>query len=323
MKELGVVVVTHDSEALLPRCLGALSDDPQVEVLVIDNHSRDGSARVAAALGVSTIPLPENTGFSVACNVGARAIAARCQWVAFVNPDVVVPGAELVRAVREAPADVVALSPMVLDPGGRPQADIARPHPSAWGTAARYLLSARADLPSRTAIRSLHPPPPGIRYIDVAVTSGGCLLVRGDVFAALGGFDEAYFLNMEDVDLCCRLRDHGRRIVIDTEVSAVHAKGTSSSTVSRDQRMFECGRAEMVFFERNRPVWETVLVSASVTAGCIVRSAVRQGLAPQPAGWSSIVPMYRMIVREAAGSVARAVTHVRPAVPGQPVFVSR
>lgn len=323
MNELGVVVVSHNSEALLSGCLGALRDDPHIEVLVVDNHSCDGSVEVATSCMAGAIPLSENTGFSFACNVGARAFADGCRWLAFVNPDVIVSGAELTRAARDAPVDIVAFSPMVLDPAGSPQADIARPEPSVWWTAARYLFSARVDVASRVVRRSLLVPRPGSRYIDVAVTSGGCLLVRREAFAAVGGFDEAYFLNMEDVDLCCRLRTHGGQIAVDAQVRAIHNKGTSSSTTTSDERMFECGRAEVLFFERNRPAWETVLIAASVTSGCIVRSAFRQAMTRSAPGWSAVLPMYPILAGEAAKSVFRALFHARPPASARPAFVSR
>ncbi len=323
MIDLGVVVVSHNSESLLPGCLAALHHNSELEVLVVDNNSGDKSVEVAASNKIETIALSTNTGFSFACNTGARALTDCCHWIAFVNPDVIASGGDLLRAVRDAPADVVAISPLVLDPGGRPQADIARPEPSVWWTIARYLFSARADVASRAAARLVQWPNSGARYIDVPVTSGGCLLVRLETFVAVGGFDEAYFLNMEDVDLCCRLRRHGGRLVIDARVRAIHAKGTSSSTATFDQRLFECGRAEVLYFERNRPLWETVLVASSVVAGCIARSALRHARTRSPRGWLSLLSMYSTLIQQATGSVWRALSHARPPACARPAFVSK
>ncbi|MEW6186778.1 MAG: hypothetical protein AB1585_13670, partial [Thermodesulfobacteriota bacterium] len=52
--------------------------------------------------------------------------------------------------------------------------------------------------------------------------AGIFLLLSSRVFALLNGFDERYFLYFEDVDLCCRIRQAGYRILLDPTVSVVH-----------------------------------------------------------------------------------------------------
>src|SRR5881396_1514977 len=86
--EASVIVVSYNSAELLPRCLSAIARGAQsraVEVIVVDNASRDGSADAARRLGASVVALHRNIGFAAANN---RALAfARGHFVVLVNPD--------------------------------------------------------------------------------------------------------------------------------------------------------------------------------------------------------------------------------------------
>ena len=62
----------------------------------------------------------------------------------------------------------------------------------------------------------------------VEAVSGACMALPREVFARLGGFDESYFLHVEDLDLCRRVRDAGLRVAIAHEIRVVHAGGSSS-----------------------------------------------------------------------------------------------
>ena len=157
--------------------------------------------------------------------------------------------------------------------------------------------------------------------MPVEVTSGACLLIKRDIFERVGGFDERYFLNMEDVDICCRLRKAGGTIVIDTKAVAVHAKGTSSSSTTSEQRLFECARAEVLFFERNRPPWQTMVAAICLGAGSIVRSVVWRLRSDTAGNWRSGLVMYQRLLSEMARSVVRALTGRSVSERALPIFV--
>jgi GT2 family glycosyltransferase len=67
---------------------------------------------------------------------------------------------------------------------------------------------------------------PSVERVDAV--SGACIFVPRAAFEQVGGFDEAYFLHVEDLDLCRRIRDAGDAVAIANEVRVVHAQGSSS-----------------------------------------------------------------------------------------------
>lgn len=75
---------------------------------------------------------------------------------------------------------------------------------------------------------------------DVAWVSGFCMLVRGDAFRAVNGFDPSFFLYFEDVDLCKRLRAAGWRVVSVGNAWAMHRESTSTSAVGKN-RLYRSG----------------------------------------------------------------------------------
>lgn len=310
---VGVVVVSYISEAVLPLCLIPLTGHGGVEVVVVDNFSEDASCEVAARYGAIVVALEANTGFATACNIGAQALDGRHNWIAFVNPDVVIDAASLRELAYRAPDDVVAVSPLLVDDDGSPHRDLARPDPSLAATASRYLLSGRIDYAARQAHRRLLQAGPG--HHRTPVTSGACLLVRADAFAAVGGFPHAYFLNMEDVELCIRLRQQGGEVAVDTTVTALHRKGSSSLGVPNVVRVAECARAEALFFERCRPRWQAVGAAAAVFAGTAVRCVIACAR-PRGESWRTGSMTLGRLAVELATAAASSREPAGPGVPG-------
>lgn len=120
---LAVVVVNHDAGDYLARCVTSVveaSGGLALDLLVVDNASRDGSARVAAERTpqVRVIDNPTNRGLSAAWNQGARAVDA--PWILFLNPDAEICQGDLgsfMKAGEERP-DVALLGPVIRNPDG-------------------------------------------------------------------------------------------------------------------------------------------------------------------------------------------------------------
>ncbi|MCJ2036090.1 glycosyltransferase family 2 protein [Methylobacterium sp. J-068] len=208
MPSLLAIVVAHDSAESLPPCLSALAAE-HVPALVVDNASRDASVAVARAAGADVVENARNEGYGRAGNIGVRA-AARAERVLILNPDVILrPGAvdALLAAARAYP-DAGLLAPRLTEPDGR------------LFFQPRSLLSPYLANPrGRRAL------PEG--DVCVPFLSGACLLVRRDLFLALGGFDPEIFLFYEDDDLCRRVADAGHALVHVHAAQAVHGRGRS------------------------------------------------------------------------------------------------
>ena len=225
---LSAVVVNYNSAGHLVDCVRSLRADGADEVIVVDNASSDRSREALAGADPDAVWIQtgRNLGFGSAANRGVA--AARHDLVAVMNPDAVVePGAlkALVDVLDREPT-VAVVGPRVENPDG------------SWYPSARAFPSLRDAL----GHAFLHYVSPDNRFSrryklldwdrDVAReadwVSGTFMLVRRDAFDEVGGFDEAYFMYVEDVDLCWRLGQAGWRIRYEPAARVIHAIGGSS-----------------------------------------------------------------------------------------------
>ena len=199
-RPVDVVVVNFNAARHLAACLAGLTHDPDVgSIVVVDNASTDDSIGVVAAAAPDAVWLPTgaNLGFGRAANRGIA--ATRAPFVLIVNPDLTVsPGAlgALVAHLRADPACGVA-GPRVVSLDGATY-----PSARAFPTLADALGHGFVGLvkPDNRWSR---------RYRHEGRTdwvSGTAMLCRRTALEAVGGFDEDYFMYVEDVDLCWRIR---------------------------------------------------------------------------------------------------------------------
>ena len=231
-----IIVVAADSGPLLRECIdAALASDAGVEVVLVDNASGDGEVEAVAAAHAAdtrlrTVRNATNLGFGPACNRGA-AIACGDRLM-FLNPDCLLQPATVaaLRDVLDRDAGIGLLGVMVCDPQGKPARGIRRRDPtlrralaSATGVAClelRWPLLAGVEMPAAVVATSA--------LESVEAVSGACMTLPRRVFEQVGGFDERYFLHVEDLDLCRRVRNAGHRVVIAHALRVLHAQGSSS-----------------------------------------------------------------------------------------------
>ncbi len=204
--ELTTIIVTHNSALVLSECLDSLARCFAGNVMVVDNGSDDDSADLARAAGVEVHQLGRNTGFSRAANYGAG--KAHSPFLCFLNPDCIVEGELLERAaqVLRSGRRCVALPDFLHDdgsiiPGRQPGytrkkmlADIIENN-RGWSRVVRLIKR----LPGYDA-RHWHWP------------LCACVFTPRDLFFEAGGFDERYFLYMEDVEFGLSLARAGAGI---------------------------------------------------------------------------------------------------------------
>lgn len=214
------VVVSYRSAETIGICLQRLCAADEVEAIrVVDNGSDDGTLDIVQRLAAGEprlkfIANPDNPGFAVACNQGASASAE--SWVAFVNPDCLVERDTLARLREYAEQSGGALVGCELvDEDGVPDPASRRRDPRFASMLAgrRRELSLASD---DTALQS------------VEAVSGALMLLPRTLFETVGGFDEAYRLHAEDLDLCRRVRVAGGHVLIANDVRVVHIRGVSS-----------------------------------------------------------------------------------------------
>lgn len=237
---IAAIVVSHESASTLERCLQRLRAAREVaEIRVIDNASLDGTLDIiqrhaAQDPRVRFIGNPDNPGFAVGCNQGAKESSA--PWLAFVNPDLMVEADTLARLRAHALSvgrDALLGVDLVDEAGVRDEA--ARRRDPDFGAMLR--TPGRA---SRLAV----PISDDQAVQPVQAVSGALMLMPRALFDRLDGFDEAYRLHAEDLDLCRRAREAGALVGVANDIQVVHVRGVSS-------------RARPVFVEwhKHRGLW--------------------------------------------------------------------
>lgn len=220
MTALAVVIVAHDSERELPRTLEAVGAQlrPEDELVIVDNASAAEPPTIPSARLLRT---GANLGFAGGAVEGARATTA--PLLLFLNPDAV-PQPGCLDALREAPGEWAAWQALVL-----------LPHGAGVNTSGNTAHWSGLGWASSSA---------GGRR-EVGFASGAALVVRRADWDATGGFDPAYFMYGEDLDLCLRLRLAGRRVGVVPDARVEH------------DYTFAKGEYKWFHLERNR--WWTLL----------------------------------------------------------------
>ena len=207
-----VAIVSHDSIADLRRFLAgqiAAAADAGARLLAVDNASRDGSAELLReAVGPADLIVnPRNLGYAAAVNQAFA--AAHGRDVLVLNPDVELDGEAIGRlaAGLAARPRAGAVGPRLVNEDGSIQSS-ARPFPSPLAMAGHASAARRAAFARRAAERYLRPPG-GERPARVDWLLGAAMLVRREAYEAVGGWDQRFFLYLEDTDFCRRIARAG------------------------------------------------------------------------------------------------------------------
>jgi GT2 family glycosyltransferase len=217
-----VIVPSWNSLALLPRCLDSLATQgPGLELLVVDNGSSDGSVEYLRDAGVPHLSLPRNIGFAAAVNLGVARVAAAAVLV--LNADTELePGcvAALTRAL-EADRSLGGVQPRILQLDAGEAVDVAQARIYSAGQA---LLADGRAVEEGTGDQQR---PELLVDREVFGVCGAACLLRRQLFAELGGYDERYFSFYEDVDLNVRARIAGWRFAYVPEAVVWHVGNAS------------------------------------------------------------------------------------------------
>jgi len=237
MSEVGIVIVTHNSEAEIGPCLDAAMATG-AEVVVVDNASNDGTLEQVRRHRALVVANRTNRGFAAAVNQGICTIGA--DYVLLLNPDAVLKtGVDAMRAVCAAP-EVGAVGGKLVDLNNAVQAGFTvrnLPTPVALAFEALLINRLWPTNPSNWHYRCYdfnHDAP-----AEVEQPAGAFLMFRREVWAAVGGLDEAFCpIWFEDVDFCKRLRDHGYRVYYEPRAVAAHVGGHSIRKILLEKREF-------------------------------------------------------------------------------------
>jgi hypothetical protein len=255
--DVTVSIVNHENRDVVLRCLEALADDAgrasSVQVVVVDNASTDGSVEAirSAFPTVELIARTSRAGFGANHNEALARATGR--HVLLLNDDTrVLPGAidTLARYLDEHEQVAIA-APLVVDPGGAPQATT-WPLPSLRGD-----LAGLATL-GRDATRQNTP-----HAGRVGWALGCALMAPRTALARVGGFDEGYFMYSEETDLSRRLAGLGLETHL-VPAAAVEHVGQASTAATPGARAVEMARSRVRYRDSDYPTPARVAARAAI-----------------------------------------------------------
>lgn len=228
------VVVSFNTGAVLDPCLAALAATPLCRQIVLVNNGNPHN--IMAALRAADIPKLTlvdghgNVGFGRGCNLGAQ--VAREDLLLFVNPDCVIDARTLpeLAAVLSQHRDTL-VGGALRNPDGSEQRGCRRGELTLWSAFVSFTAMGMSGAQAgiwRDFNRTRETRPTSI--IDMPVVSGALMAISREMFDKVSGFDPAFFLHVEDVDICRRVRQSGGRVMFAPDATAVHIGATSDAS---------------------------------------------------------------------------------------------
>ncbi len=204
---ISAVMVSWQTGPMLFESIHAVLADPDISELILVDHQNPGEVRekltelTANHPCLRVIRTDQNLGFGKGCNIGAK--EASGDYLFFINPDArpeAGAARQLIQALPEGEASALA-GARILGSDGREQSGSRRRKLTLGRALATFSGAATLGWAKPFGMED-EPLPEG--PIKVGAISGAAFLMSKAGFDALGGFDEGYFLHVEDVDLCRR-----------------------------------------------------------------------------------------------------------------------
>jgi N-acetylglucosaminyl-diphospho-decaprenol L-rhamnosyltransferase len=246
----GVVTVSYASDDVIQTFLASIpaASAHAVEVVVADNKNDSSLRTTVEAAGARYIGSSVNGGYGAGINRAVDALHPDVEWVLVSNPDIVLSAGSLDVLVARGESDsrIAAIGPRIVTDGGIYPSARAIPSLRA-GTGHALFATIWPENPWSRAYRRDDAP---VVSRDAGWLSGACLLVRRRVFDELGGFDPAYFMYFEDVDLGYRIGRLGYRNVYEPAASVRHLGGHSTDGGAAPEMIRAHHRSARRFIDR-------------------------------------------------------------------------
>ena len=267
--KVSVVIPNYNGKRFLAACLKALlSDAPEAELLVVDNGSADGSRELVEREfpGVRLIALDQNYGFPRAVNEGIRA-ASRPYVILLNNDTEVLPGfTDALADALEADGRAFSAQAKLISLYDPERIDDAGNYYCALG----WAFARGKDRPAA-------------RYEEpgaVFAACAGAAAYRRELFEKIGGFDEAHFAYLEDIDIGYRARIHGYENRYVPEAVVYHLGSATSGSAHNAFKVSLASRNSVYLIWKNMPLPQILLNAPFLLAGFLIKGIffARMGL---------------------------------------------
>ena len=229
-KLLSIIIVNFKSQHLLEKCVASVYqnlNNQNFEIIVVNNDEEHVLSEVKKKFpSLKILQQSANIGYGRAANQGAR--LAKGELFLILNPDTeLLSNLNAISEIFSDDLEVGALSPKLVDEHGKTQAWIA-------GEEISLLSLIRNNLGLSKKKKAWE----SVNKKEVGWVSGAALFIRKEVFELAGGFDEKIFMYFEDVDLCKRLRNLGKKIIYLPDARIIHHGGKSFSEEKRKKNLY-------------------------------------------------------------------------------------
>jgi len=226
--DLSVVIVSYNVQFFLEQCLLSIqqaSKELQVEVIVVDNNSADDTCKNIQSKfpNITLIENKNNVGFSKANNEGVK--LATGEYVLILNPDTVVAEDSFTKILSFAKEkqNLGVLGVKLIDGSGNFAPESKRGIPTPMVSFYK-LFGISGKRTGKYYATHLSEDETGV----VEVCSGAFMFLKRAVFNEVNGFNEAYFMYGEDIDLSMKLLNSGYQNYYYSNTQVIHYKGEST-----------------------------------------------------------------------------------------------
>ncbi len=242
-----IIILTYNSSRFIDALLKSIKDFAKdSEVLIVDNNSTDETVKLAKKYDfVKVLETGENLGFAKGINFGVK--RATGDFLLFLNPDAVLESGKIEDFISIfGDPSVGASGVKLLDFEGNAEKSAGKFF-NLWDALAIALgldeaLGVRFSSDSKRA---------------VDFVSGGAMMVRRIAFEKVGGFDENFFMYLEDMDFCYRLRKAGYKTVFTPDIVISHAGQGSSN---REFAVLNIYKGLLYFYKSRKSKFEYYIV---------------------------------------------------------------
>ncbi|GBF80673.1 glycosyltransferase family 2 protein [Aphanothece sacrum] len=292
--EILVVIVNYKTPDLTIDCLKSLTNEiqslPSMKVVVVDNDSADGSVKkIQEAINneawsswVSLIASDKNGGFAFGNNLAIRPVLESSSpppYFLLLNPDTIVhpDGIKILVDFMNKNPQVGIAGSRLEEPDGTPQCSAFRFH----SIFSEFDNSLCLGIVSTLLKPWIIAPPVSVVDCQTDWVAGASMIIRREVFEAIGLLDEGYFMYFEEVDFCLRAHQAGWNCWYVPESRVIHLVGQSSGVTNtkvppkrRPQYWFD---SRQRFFLKNYGLLYTALTDGGAIIGFFL-SKIRANL---------------------------------------------
>lgn len=262
-KRIDVVIINWNSGIQLRQCINSLTSfapDCIDKTIIIDNGSTDKSADgFQTCTDTNIIHIGQNLGFGKACNLGAR--QGSSEFILFLNPDAAIYEGTIQSSLEfmttEENSKVGVCGVQLQDELGHISRSCTR-SPTVKGLLAHSIGIDRIF--PRLGHFMCEWDHNSTRSVDHVI--GAFYLIRRSLFEDLGGFDERFFVYLEDLDLSNRVKAHGWDIKYVANIKAFH-KGGGTSEQIKARRLFYSLRSRIIYAFKHFNIGGAILVSST------------------------------------------------------------